>query len=1222
MIIRLTLLIAIVILLPITFLFLPYTIDQPQMKNILILLCILFPALLSSCKKDTLFEQVSSSYSGIDFNNKITESFSINPLDKINIYNGGGVGVGDFNGDGLQDIYFVGNQVSNRLYLNKGNMKFEDVTAEAGVGGIGGWGRGVAVVDINNDGWPDIYVCNTLLDDSTKRRNLLYINQGPDKNGVPHFKEMAAEYGLAINVQSTMATFFDYDNDGDLDMYLTVNEADPVGTSLFRASKKNEIKGSGRLFRNDWDPVLKHPVFHDVSKQAGILKEGFGHAATIVDINRDGWKDIYITNDFLPNNILFINNHDGTFTDRSNEYFKHTSLNAMGQDIEDINNDGLADIVELDMNPPNNFRNKMFMGTDNYSYYKNFNHNGHQYQFARNTLQLNQGPRVGQNDSIGDPAFSEIAFLSNIAQTDWSWCPLLTDFDNDGYRDLIITTGYPRDVADHDFMNFRAQSYFTESKLKILDQIPIVKIPNFAFRNNGRLQFEDVTASWGFDTPDFSNGAVYADLDNDGDMDVIINRINDEAMIYKNTLREKNKDNSHYLHIKFQGGAQNRAGIGAFADIYYDHGKHQVYENNPFRGYISTIQNIAHFGLGKIIVLDSVVIRWQNGKKQVLPNVKADRIITVNIANASIPYSNKQPEIDKQSLFREVTKMLGVNYTNQDSDFVDFNIQTLLPHKLSEYSPGLAVGDVDGNGFDDIVVGGTSRYPAQIFFQQRDGKFIQRLLLPSGSSNPYKNIKDEGLLLFDANGDGKLDLYIASGGYANPSGSPFYQDKLYINDGKGNFTEATGALPQNYTSKLCVRAVDYNKDGKLDLFVSGRVDPWHYPKPVSSIILRNDSRNGQVKFTDVTSSVAKDLKNIGLISDALFTDFDNDGWPDLILAGEWMPVTFLKNDHGVFKNVTANTGVGNKLGWWNTIAAGDFRHGGKMDYIVGNVGLNTLFKASDKYPVYITAKDFDNNGSYDAFPSIFLKDVDGKMQEFPLHTRDDVVKQMLGMRVKFQNYKSFATATMDEVITPDMRKGAVRLKANMLQSVYLRNDGKGKFTMIPLPLEAQFSQLSGMCIDDFNGDGNPDIILSGNDYGTELTMGRYDAFNGLMLAGDGKGNFKPLSILQSGIYIPGNAKALVKLVGANQKYLLAASQNKGPLKIFELKQNVRPVKIGPMDSYAIITYKNGKTLKKEFYYGDSFLSQSGRFIETDDTMSAISITDSYGHTRNIALPGK
>jgi len=1192
------------------------------MRAIPFLFCCYTCFFLSSCKKATLFEKIPSSYSGVHFNNEIVENDSINPLDKLNIYNGGGVGIGDFNNDGLQDIYLVGNAVSNRLYINKGNFKFQDVTKEAGVGGLGGWGRGVAVVDINNDGLPDIYVCNTLLNDSVKRTNLLYINQGPDKNGVPHFKEMAKEYGLNINVHSTMASFFDYDNDGDLDMYLTVNEAQSSdNTSSFRPIVKDGSKKStGRLYRNDWDPVLKHPVFHDVSKQAGILIEGYGHAASIVDINRDGWKDIYVTNDFLSNNILYINNHDGTFTDRSKEYFKHTSTSAMGQDIEDLNNDGLADVFELDMFPEDNYRKKMFMGSNSYQVYKNFDYYGYQYQYNRNTLQINQGPRLGQNDSIGDPIFSETSFLSGLSQTDWSWCPLITDFDNDGFRDIVVTNGYPRDVNDHDFITFRAQAYFIASKKTILDQIPIVKIPNYAFKNDGDLHFNDVTKNWGLDVPTFSNGAAYADLDNDGDMDMVINNINDEVLIYKNTAREKDKTNSRYLNIRFKGQSANINGIGTWADIYYNHGKHQVYENTPFRGYLSTIQNIAHFRLCKDSVLDSVVIRWQNGKKQVLQHVRADQMLKVDIRNAKIPYSFNESKIDNQSLFREVTRSVGVTYKHNEDDIVDFNVQKLLPHKLSQYSPAIAVGDVDGNGFDDMVIGGTSKYPAQVLLQQANGKFIQRDLLPKGPNNAAGHVKDEGLLLFDADGDGHPDLYIASGGYENKPGSPEYQDRIYINDGKGNFKEQPDALPGNFTSKLCVKAADYNKDGKPDLFVSGRVDPWNYPKPVSSFILRNDSKNGHIKFTDVTVSVAKSLQNVGMVCDAIFTDFDNDGWPDLILTGEWMPVSFLKNDHGRFINVTGNTGISNKVGWWNSISAGDFRHTGRIDYVVGNTGLNTFYKGTDKYPVYITAKDFDKNGSYDAFPSLFIKDKDGEMKEFPAQTRDDIIKQMIGMRAKFQNYKSFAVATMDSVITPEMRKGALRLKANTNQSCYLRNDGNGKFTMIPLPVEAQVSQLNGIVVDDFDGDGNLDIAFNGNDYGTEVNTGRYDALNGLILKGDGNGSFKALSILKSGVYIPGDGKALVKLAGAKGDYLLAATQNKDVMKIFELKRPVNIVKLQPTDMYAIIKHKSGKTGKQEFYYGTSFLSQSGRFLNIDKTMESVIIIDNYGRRRTIPIP--
>jgi hypothetical protein len=561
---------------------------------------------------------------------------------------------------------------------------------------------------------------------------------------------------------------------------------------------------------------------------------------------------------------------------------------------------------------------------------------------------------------------------------------------------------------------------------------------------------------------------------------------------------------------------------------------------------------------------------------------------------------------------------MGVNYKHKEYDYVDFAIQKLLPHKFSEYTPALAVGDVDGNGLDDLIMGGNANFPAQLFLQQQKGKFLQRQLL-GGKNSIGNDYKDEGLLLFDANGDGKLDLYIASGGYKNAPNNPNYQDRLYLNDGKGNFTLAENALPQNLTSKLCVRAVDYNKDGKLDLFVSGRVDPWNYPKPVSSFIFRNDSKNGQAKFTDVTKQVAPALQNIGLVCDALFTDYDNDGWPDLILAGEWMPVTILKNNKGTFVNATQNSGISKKTGWWNSIVAGDFRHTGRMDYVVSNTGLNTLYKASDLYPVYITAKDFDNNGGYTAIPSLFLPDQNGDKKEFPAPGREDLLKQMISMKKKFTNYKSYATATMEDILTPEQRNGALRLSATELRSCYLRNEGNGKFTMIPLPNEVQFSTWNGMLADDFDGDGNLDVLMNGNDFGTDVAIGRYDASNGLFLKGDGKGNFKPLSILQSGIYIPGNGKALVKLQSGDGKYLIAASQNKDDLKIYALKRSIKNIRLQNTDASAIINYKNGKTEKQEFCYGSSFLSQSGRFLSINPTVKSVVITSTNGQTRNINL---
>jgi hypothetical protein len=1172
-----------------------------------------------SCRpRPTLFEAVPSIHSGVYFNNQIFENDSINPLENTNVYNGGGVGIGDFDRDGKPDIFFAGNMVSNKLYLNRGDFKFEDITDRAGVGGDGEWCRGVAVVDINNDGWPDIYVCVTTLHDPKRRRNLLYINQGTDKDGIPHFKEMAREYGLGDTLYSTMAEFFDYDKDGDLDMYLVVNNIPPhTNAGYFRPTiTDGTAPSTGHLFRNDWNDSLKHPVFTDVSKQAGITIEGYGHAATIADVNRDGWPDIYVSNDFIGNDILYINNRDGTFTDKVRSYFKHTSANSMGQDIEDINNDGLADFVVMDMDPPDNFRKKMFQAPNNYRYYQNMDYFGYEYQYPRNTLQVNQGMRVGAGDSLGDPVFSDIGYAAGIEATDWSWTPMVADFDNDGYRDIIVTTGYPRDLNDHDFINFRREASQLVSRQRILDQIPHVKIHSFAFRNNHDLTFTDVSKEWGLMTPGYSNGAAYADLDGDGDLDLVVNNMGDEAHIYRNMSREHDPENHHYLQVGFSGDSLNKGGFGAWVELHYGGGQQQVYENTPYRGYLSTIQDIAHFGLGKVTVVDTVQVKWPDGKMQEWHRVPADQRLMADHRNARLPYTVEKRTIAKGAIFREITDSIGLHFKQEQRDYIDFNIQKMLPHKFSQYGPSIAVGDVDGNGLEDMVVGGASGHSAQIFLQQPGGHFIQKPLL-SDSAARAKLTDDLQVLLFDADGDGHPDLYIAAGGYAEPSNSPAYQDRLYINDGKGNFRLDTLALPANFTSKFCVRAADYNHDGKLDLFISGRVDPEHYPRPVNSFIYRNDSRDGKVRFTDVTATVAPDLEHIGMVCDAIWTDFDNDGWPDLVLAGEWMPVTFLKNEKGVFRNISRSSGINDHKGWYNSIIAGDFDKDGRMDYIVGNLGLNSFYRADAGHPVRAYGGDFDNNGIYDMIPSLYLPDRKGVMREFPAESRDDLLRQINAMRKKFPDYKSYAKATMDQVLTPEDRRNALVLAANDFRSVLLRNEGNGHFSLHPLPMQAQLSVIDGMVVDDFDGDGQLDVLLSGNDYGVEPVVGRSDAMNGLLLKGDGKGNFTPVPIDKSGIFLPGDQKALVKLRGDGNRYWLAAGQNRGPLQVFEWNSPVRCIPLRPDDVSAVITYRDGTRRKEEYGYGASFLSQSGRFLTISGPVVGAVVTNAAGKSRKV-----
>lgn len=1168
-----------------------------------------------SCGSDTLFIKIDSGHSGIHFNNEIIETDSVNIMDFANVYNGGGVGVADVNNDGLQDLYFTGNMVPNKLYLNKGDLTFEDITDASNTAGEGKWCRGVSMIDINNDGLMDMYVSASINSNAKLRENILYINKGADKNGIPHFDNQATAYGLNDTTHTTMSAFFDYDNDGDLDVFLAVNQImDGDYPNRFRKLYTDgSFPSTCRLYRNDYNVSLKHAFFTNVSKEAGIQIEGYSHGAVVADINLDGWKDVYVTNDYLSTNVLYINQRNGTFKDESKNYFKHTAANAMGQDIVDINNDGLADVFELDMNPEDNYRKKMMLNPAGYQTYQNSDYFGYQYQYVRNTLQVNQGPSVNNHDSLGNPVFSEVAFFSGVAETDWSWTPLIADFDNDGFRDIIVTNGFPKDVTDHDFVAFRNQAYFVATKKQLLEQIPEVKISNYGYRNNGDLTFSKVTKEWGIDEPSFSNGAVYADLDNDGDLDFVINNINDEAFLYENTADNK-KGKNNYLNIQFVSEGANRNGIGAIAELHYDHGKLQVYEHTPYRGYLSSVQMGAHFGLDTITLVDSVIIKWPDGKQQLLNNVKAGQTITVKHNDATIPYSWDRPLVATNTLFTKITDSVAPGIFVYNDDYIDFNIQKLIPHKLSEYGPGLAVTDINGDGLDDMLLGGAYGYSPRALLQQQGGGFVVKELI-SGASRQTKPSEDMGVLLFDADGDKDQDLYISSGGYESPANTANYKDLFFINDGKGNFIQDSTAIPSNTTSKSCVRASDYDKDGDLDLFVAGRCVPEKYPMPVSCFIYRNDSKDGRVIFSDVTKQVAPALDHIGLTCDALFTDFNNDGWEDLLLAGEFMPIKWLVNRNGKFELLA--TPLDKEVGWWTSIIAGDFDNDGDMDYVAGNAGRNSFYRPSGKYPVRVYAKDFDNNGSYDALPSVYLPAQDGTLKEFSTLTRDDLIKQMIEMRNKFKTYKDLATSTFDKVLTPEQLQGALVLSANNFSSSFIRNDGNGQFTIQPLPLQAQISSLFGMMAEDVDADGNLDIILTGNDYGTEVSTGRYDAFYGLVLKGDGAGGFRALSIRESGWYVPGNAKALVKFANAGASCLYAATQVRGNVEVFVQKQPVKMIRVNQDDAYALITLRNGKTRKTEFPFGSGFLSQPGRFINADAQVKNITVVNTQGIKRTL-----
>ncbi|WP_232231276.1 VCBS repeat-containing protein [Maribacter sp. 1_2014MBL_MicDiv] len=1069
-----------------------------------------------------LFNLIRPEESGIHFKNTIAENYD-NFFAIFNyVYNGAGVAVADINNDGLSDIYFTANEAPDRLYLNRGNFIFDDITGSANISKQDGWHNGVVMADVNADGHTDIYICRGGWQDTPQERsNLLYINQGDNT-----FKESAVEYGLADEGFSVMASFFDMDNDNDLDLYLTNRpEHFFLNYQQVLAGKASE----DYLYR-DKLYINNNGKFEEIGQQKGINGNfGYGLGLVTSDVDKDGLVDLFVANDYLERDYLYMNQGEGNFSEQLKSRFNHIPFYAMGVDIADLDNDGWEDIVQLEMMPEDYERSKTTMADMNTQLFANMKNNGFHYQYMHNMLQKNRG----------EGFFSDLSQYSGIAKTDWSWACLASDFDNDGLRDIFITNGFKRDIWDKDAtIKFRqymqsaeaSQRTNEENAQHIISLFKQNKISNYLYKNEGDLKFTNMSKAWGLDQQSFSNGAATADLDNDGDLDIIVNNVDDPAFIYENLTNSKENG---YLKIKLNGPATNKDGLGAKITL-KTNDSIQFHEFKTVRGYLSSVEPIIHFGLGKTTKIDTLTIAWPDGKEQQLHDIATNRTIIVDYTDA---LHALEKSTTKETLFVDATSTsFSSVYKHQENEFDDFRIQVLLPHKLSNEGPCIAVGDINNDGLEDFYVGGASGSSGAIYYQTDKESFVKKDNAILSGDAKYEDVD---AVFFDVDNDQDLDLYVVSGGNEFSQNSPLLKDRLYLNDGKGNFTTKK-ELIISAESGGCVLPFDIDNDGDLDLFIGGRLVPAKYPKAPRSIILKNENGN----FTDATAELAPELESIGMVTDATFTDIDGDNNKELIVVGEWMPISVFKNNNGNLVNETHSYGLDKTNGWYNTVTAVDIDQDGGNELLVGNLGLNYKFTASEKKPFKVYASDFDQNGTNDIF---LAKDYKGR--QVPIRGLQCSSEQLPGLDRKFKTFTQFSKSNLREIIGEGI-DNALQLSAYEFASVLVNfEDGNAK--LAPLPYPAQFSSVNDFVTGDFNADGLTDIALAGNKFESEIETTRADASVGLVLLGTKKGNFKPQNRLSSGFFAPKNVKALKSIELANGKMGILVGNNNDEIQLFK-----------------------------------------------------------------------